>query len=100
MNVSRSGYYKYLNQRPSARDIENQVLSNDIKKILEDHKSSYGSLRISKVLVFLFTILHCKQESIKIGHNISRLFHSKLLLITIFAALPYLEEHYIILFIS
>ncbi len=50
MNVSRSGYYKYLNQRPSARDIENQVLSNDIKKILEDHKSRYGSLRISKVL--------------------------------------------------
>lgn len=50
MNVSRSGYYKYLNQKPSARDIENQVLSENIKQVFEEHKGRYGSLRISKVL--------------------------------------------------
>lgn len=50
MNVSRAGYYKYLNQKTSARDIENQILSEEIKQIFEEHKSRYGSLRISKVL--------------------------------------------------
>ena len=50
LNVSRSGYYKYLEHKPSARDIENEVLSNEIRKIFEEHKGRYGSLRISKVL--------------------------------------------------
>ena len=50
LNVSRSGYYKYLEHKPSARDIENEVLSAEIRKIFEEHKGRYGSLRISKVL--------------------------------------------------
>ena len=50
LNVSRSGYYKYLECKPSSRDIENEVLSAEIKKIFEEHKGRYGSLRISKVL--------------------------------------------------
>ena len=50
LNVSRSGYYKYLEHKPSARDIENGVLSTEIKKIFDEHKSRYGSLRITKVL--------------------------------------------------
>lgn len=50
LKVSRSGYYKYLEHKPSARDIENGVLSTEIKKIFDEHKSRYGSLRITKVL--------------------------------------------------
>ena len=50
LNVSRAGYYKYLSHKPSARDIENQVISEEIKKIFEEHKGRYDSLRISKVL--------------------------------------------------
>ncbi len=50
MNVSRAGYYKYLNHKPSNRDIENEVLSKEIKQIFEDNKGRYGSIRIAKVL--------------------------------------------------
>ena len=50
LKVSRSGYYKYLERKPSARDIENSVLSTEIKKIFDEHRSRYGSLRITKVL--------------------------------------------------
>ena len=39
--------YRYL---ASARDIENSVLSTEIKKIFDEHRSRYGSLRITKVL--------------------------------------------------
>ena len=50
LNVSRSGYYKYLERKPTARDIENQVLSEEIKRIFDEHRGRYGSLRIAKVL--------------------------------------------------
>ncbi|WP_281532492.1 IS3 family transposase [Anaerocolumna aminovalerica] len=50
LNVSRAGYYKFLNHKQSKRDIENQVLSEEIKRIFEEHKGRYGSLRIAKVL--------------------------------------------------
>lgn len=50
MNVSRAGYYKYLSHKPSSREIENQIFSEKIKKVFEEHKGRYGSLRISKVL--------------------------------------------------
>ena len=50
LNVSRSGYYKYLKRKPSERDIENEVLSNEIKNIFDEHKGGFGSLHISKVL--------------------------------------------------
>nr|WP_236886766.1 IS3 family transposase [Clostridium beijerinckii] len=50
LNVSRSGYYKYLDHKPSKRDIENKVLKEIIREIFEEHKGRYGSLRIAKVL--------------------------------------------------
>ena len=39
-----------MEHKPSARDIENSVLSEEIKKIFDEHKARYGSLRITKVL--------------------------------------------------
>ncbi len=50
LNVSRAGYYKYLNRKPSKRDIENEILSKEIQQIFEENKSRYGSIRIAKVL--------------------------------------------------
>ena len=50
LNVSRAGYYKYLNHKPSKREIENQVLKDEILQIFEEHKGRYGSIRIAKVL--------------------------------------------------
>lgn len=50
MNISRSGFYEYLNRKPSKRTLENEVLSNEIRRIFEEHKRRYGSIRISKVL--------------------------------------------------
>jgi len=50
LNVSRSGYYKHLSRKPSARDIENEVLSKEIFDIFQHNKGRYGSIRIAKVL--------------------------------------------------
>ncbi|WML34397.1 IS3 family transposase [Clostridium sp. OS1-26] len=50
LNVSRAGYYKYLNHKPSKRDIQNEVLSKEIKQIFEENKGRYGSIRIAKAL--------------------------------------------------
>ncbi|MCK5335018.1 MAG: IS3 family transposase, partial [Gammaproteobacteria bacterium] len=49
-DVSRSGYYAWLNRQPSQRDLDNQTL---IKHILKAHRDSYGiygSPRITEVL--------------------------------------------------
>ena len=50
MNVSRSGYYKYVSWKPSVHLLENEVLREEIRKIFEEHKGRYGSSRISKAL--------------------------------------------------
>ncbi len=50
LNISHSGFYEYLNRKPSNRMLENEVLSIEIRKILEDHKGRYGSIRISETL--------------------------------------------------
>lgn len=50
LNISRSGFYEYLQRKPSNRAIENEVLSQHIKRIFEEHKGRYGSKRISKSL--------------------------------------------------
>ncbi|WP_315166514.1 IS3 family transposase [Metaclostridioides mangenotii] len=39
-----------MNRKPIKRDLENEVLSSEIKEIFEEHKKRYGSLRISKAL--------------------------------------------------
>jgi len=66
--VSRAGYYKYLNHKPSNRDIENEVLSKEIKQIFEENKGRYGSIRIAKVL---------KQKGIHVNRKrVSRLMRN------------------------
>ena len=50
MGVSRAGYYKYLNHKPSQRDLENAALKEVIKEVFDEHKGRYGSIRIGKVL--------------------------------------------------
>ncbi|WP_141525796.1 IS3 family transposase [Bacillus pseudomycoides] len=50
LNISRSGYYEYLQRKPSKRTLENRVLSEEIQQIFEEYKGRYGSLRITKVL--------------------------------------------------
>jgi len=50
LNISRSGFYEYLQRKQSNRSIENEILSQHIKRIFEEHKSRYGSIRITKSL--------------------------------------------------
>lgn len=49
-SIERSGYYAWLNRKPSARAIENAVLDKKITDIFNRHKSCYGSPRITDEL--------------------------------------------------
>ena len=49
-NVSRSGYYKWLESSLSLRDNENQQFTAQILKVYADSKSTYGSPRIAREL--------------------------------------------------
>jgi transposase InsO family protein len=46
MNVSRSGYYAYLNRPPSKRKKENERFCTEIRELYEEHRGLYGSPRI------------------------------------------------------
>jgi len=48
--VSDSGYYAWLNRAPSQRDVFDRILTEDIKKIHQDSRKTYGSPRIMKTL--------------------------------------------------
>lgn len=50
LKVSRSSYYKYLNKKPSNRELENQKLEKEILKIHKDSKKRYGAIKINKEL--------------------------------------------------
>jgi len=50
LNVSKSGFYEYLKRKPSKLSIENEILSEKIREIFEEHKGRYGTIRITKVL--------------------------------------------------
>ncbi len=50
LNVSRSGFYKYLNRTVSKRELENQILLEKIKRIYEDSHRIYGYPRITNEL--------------------------------------------------
>lgn len=50
LNISRSGFYEYLQRKPSKRAIENEVLCQYIKRIFEENKGRYGAIRIAKSL--------------------------------------------------
>lgn len=50
LQVSKSGYYKWLVRTPSERTLFNQNLVLEIKKVHEQSKKRYGSPRITKEL--------------------------------------------------
>jgi transposase InsO family protein len=50
LNVSRSGYYAYINRPESKRNKENRKLLNTIIKIHEETRKVYGAPRIAKNL--------------------------------------------------
>lgn len=51
--VSKSGYYKWLARSPSKRELYNQILLEEIKRIYYQSKKRYGSPRIAKELEML-----------------------------------------------
>lgn len=50
LEVSRSGYYDWLNRKPSKRQLENEELKLEITKIYWKHSGHYGSPRIYREL--------------------------------------------------
>jgi putative transposase len=50
MQVSKSGYYKWVKRTPSKRTIFNKMLTVEIRKIHQQSKRRYGSPRIAKEL--------------------------------------------------
>jgi putative transposase len=47
LGVSRSGYYEWLNRKPSKRALENQVLNEEIKSLYELSKGRSGSPKLT-----------------------------------------------------
>lgn len=50
-DVSRGGYYKWRNRKPSARDRENETLLEAITDIFEASRKTYGSPRVHAELL-------------------------------------------------
>ncbi|WP_430812982.1 MULTISPECIES: IS3 family transposase, partial [unclassified Carboxylicivirga] len=50
LRVSRSGYYAWLKNKPSVRELENRKLLEDIRQVYRLSKGIYGSPRITKEL--------------------------------------------------
>jgi len=48
--VSRSGYYSWLERKPSRRALENMALKRKIKMVYQRSKGRYGSPKITKEL--------------------------------------------------
>lgn len=48
--VSRSGYYAWLQRKPSKNALENKMLIAEIKKIYKESRRTYGSPRITEEL--------------------------------------------------
>jgi transposase InsO family protein len=51
LGVSKSGYYSWLKRPESKRSLENKKLLEDIKKIHEESRRTYGSPRVHKALL-------------------------------------------------
>ena len=49
--VSRSGFYAWLNRKPSARLQWKQRLDQEVKQCFEQHKQRYGAQRIQRELL-------------------------------------------------
>lgn len=47
LKISRSGYYKWLNRKPSTRQMTNEDLANKIMQMYEKHNRTLGSRRMT-----------------------------------------------------
>ena len=50
LGVSRSGYYKWREARPSARTLEDVALAAEVKVVFEEHRGRYGAPRVRRAL--------------------------------------------------
>lgn len=50
LKVSRSSYYKWLNKKPSNREIENKKIEEKIIDIHKESKNRYGAVKINETL--------------------------------------------------
>ena len=50
LEVSRSGYYEWLNGPESARDQTNRMLLEEIRKVFKSNRGRYGSPRVTEQL--------------------------------------------------
>jgi transposase InsO family protein len=50
LEVSRSGYYRWLKSKPSRRELDNRQLDAQIREIYDNSKGRYGSPKIQKEL--------------------------------------------------
>jgi putative transposase len=50
LNISRSGYYKWIHREPSKRAIQEKHLLDNIKPIFEESRQTYGSPRVTDTL--------------------------------------------------
>ena len=50
LQVSRSGYYRWLKRKPSPRQLDNQRLDAEIREIYDASKQRYGSPKITQEL--------------------------------------------------
>lgn len=66
LKLSRSGYYKSRQNKPGKRELEEQQLVKEIKKIHQKGREKYGSPKI-------------RAEMVKDGHKISRQRTKKLM---------------------
>ena len=48
LNISRSGFYEYLQRKKSNYSVENKSLSKEVKRVFEEHKGEYGSLESNR----------------------------------------------------
>ena len=61
LKVARSSYYKYLNKKPSNRELENNEIKKEIEDIHKDSKNRYGAVKINKALVEKGIIISLKR---------------------------------------
>jgi len=60
LNVSRSGYYRWVRTEQSVRAEANAELSKEIERVYHEHKGRYGSPRFTQQL---------RQEGVVCGKN-------------------------------
>ncbi|WP_132248152.1 IS3 family transposase [Marinisporobacter balticus] len=61
LKVSRSSYYKYLNKKPSNRELENVEIEKKIINIHKESKNRYGAIKINESLKTLGVTISSKR---------------------------------------